>query len=182
MTLLNEIADYNESGSWGRLSEGWPEVTGDIAKTIYITANKTKLIPYGSYVLMSERGKYGATETVLRVHVDHIDTVNEFINKTNTLDALDAVYNEVRKELEFALNKFPTWPTRALDAVAVLNEEVGELNKEVLQMTYEPHKTNKDEIKKEAIQAAAMTFRFLLSLDDYDYIAGEQHSQSKVVI
>lgn len=88
-------------------------------------------------------------------------------------DIIDEVINEVGR----ATNKFPTWPTRALDAVAVLNEEVGELNKEVLQMTYEPHKTNREEIRKEAIQAAAMAIRFLMSLDKYDYSPTEQHKQ-----
>ena len=91
-------------------------------------------------------------------------------------DIIDEVLNEVGR----ATKKFPTWPTRALDAVAVLNEEVGELNKEVLQMTYEPHKTNKDEIKKEAIQAAAMAIRFLMSLDKYDYSPTAQHEQELI--
>lgn len=88
-------------------------------------------------------------------------------------DIISEVLNEVGK----ATNKFPTWPTRALDAVAVLNEEVGELNKEVLQMTYEPHKTDKEKIRTEAIQAAAMAIRFLMSLDKYDYSPTEQHEQ-----
>lgn len=87
------------------------------------------------------------------------------------------VIDEVLNELKAATNKFPTWPTRGLDAIAVLNEEVGELNKEVLQMTYEPHKTDRDKIKKEAIQSAAMAIRFLMSFDEYDYSAGEQHQQ-----
>lgn len=88
-------------------------------------------------------------------------------------DIIGEILNEVAK----ATNKFPTWPTRALDAVAVLNEEVGELNKEVLQMTYEPHKTDKEKIRREAIQAAAMSIRFLMSLDKYDYSPTDQHKQ-----
>jgi len=88
-------------------------------------------------------------------------------------DIIDEVINEVGR----AAVEFPIWPTRALDAVAVLNEEVRELNKEVLQMTYGPHKTNKDKIREEAIQTAAMAIRFLMSLDKYDYSPGTQHSQ-----
>jgi hypothetical protein len=107
------------------------------------------------------------------------DAIDAAVQHRATLGKLDKVYTDVKTELDFALRKFPTWPTRALDAVGVLNEEVGELNKEVLQMTYEPHKTDKDKIRKEATQAAAMALRFLLSLDEYDYAAGEQHSQSK---
>ena len=86
--------------------------------------------------------------------------------------------DDITDELDNAVNKFPTWPTRALDAVAVLNEEVGELNKDILQRTYEPNKgVTKDDIRKEAVQTAAMALRFILSLDQYDYSQGEQHDQ-----
>lgn len=70
--LLTEIADYDEDGSWGRMSEGWPGVRGDKAYDMYVFGNCVATIPYGSYVLMSEKGKYGAKETYLRVHADHI--------------------------------------------------------------------------------------------------------------
>lgn len=103
--------------------------------------------------------------------------MNDIIKHRKTLENCDSIYLKIRKELDSAIRKYPTWPTRGLDAVAVLNEEVGELNKEVLQMTYEPHKTDKEKIRNEAIQAAAMSLRFLISLDEYDYTAGEQHSQ-----
>jgi len=75
--------------------------------------------------------------------------------------------------------KFPTWPTDPLHAVAVLGEEFGELTKEVLQMSYEPSKTNAENVRKEAIQTAAMALRFVASLDDYIYKAGEQHRQKE---
>ena len=90
---------------------------------------------------------------------------------------IEDTISEVLKEVEKATSKFPTWPTRGLDAIGVLGEEVGELYKEVLQMTYEPHKTSKEDIRTEAIQSAAMAIRFLMSLDKYDYTPGEQHSQ-----
>jgi hypothetical protein len=73
VSLLTETADYNEPGSWGRMSEGWPEIRGDIALDLYVMANRTGVIPYGSYVLMSERGKYGAKESCLRVHAAHAE-------------------------------------------------------------------------------------------------------------
>ena len=80
-------------------------------------------------------------------------------------------------EVAKATNKFPTWPTDPIHAAAVLHEEVGELAKAVLQCTYEPHKSNRDEVRKEAIQTAAMALRFLMSLDVYEYSPGVQHKQ-----
>ena len=84
----------------------------------------------------------------------------------------------VWSELERAIAKFPTWPTDPLHALAVLGEEFGELTKDVLQMTYEPGKTNAENVRKEAIQTAAMALRFVASLDAYIYKAGEQHRQA----
>lgn len=71
--LLTETADYDEPGSWGRMSKGWPEIKGDDAPAMYVFANCAPTIPYGSYVLISEKGEYGATESCLRVHVEHIE-------------------------------------------------------------------------------------------------------------
>lgn len=73
MKLLTETADYDEPGSWGRASDGWPSITGDDAYAMYVFANCIQSIPYGSYVLMSQRGKYEATESRLRVHAGCID-------------------------------------------------------------------------------------------------------------
>lgn len=83
----------------------------------------------------------------------------------------------VELEMKRAVEKFPTWPTDPLHALAVLGEEYGELTKAVLQYTYEPHKTSLEEIRSEAIQTAAMAMRFLISLDDYCYTKSEQHKQ-----
>ena len=60
-------------------------------------------------------------------------------------------------------------------ALAVLGEEFGELTKDVLQMTYEPGKTNAENVRKEAIQTAAMALRFVASLDAYIYKCVEVH-------
>ena len=90
---------------------------------------------------------------------------------------LDEAIQLVREELTRAVTKFPTWPTDGLHATAILVEEAGELDKEVLQMTYEPHKSSREKIREEAIQSAAMALRFLLSLDIYEYKPGTQHAQ-----
>lgn len=90
------------------------------------------------------------------------------------------VIDQVMAEVERATVKFPTWPTDPLHALAVLGEEFGELTKEALQLTYEPHKTNKEKVRAEAIQTAAMALRFAMSLDKYIYKPGVQHPQYTV--
>ena len=78
MTLLTEHTDsYDEPGSWGRLSEEWPVIRGDIALELYRHANTSMCIPYGSYVLVSEKGQYGADESALRVHPDYIEQLRK---------------------------------------------------------------------------------------------------------
>jgi NTP pyrophosphatase (non-canonical NTP hydrolase) len=89
------------------------------------------------------------------------------------------ITDEIFEEVKRAMTKFPTWPTDPIHALAVVGEEYGELTKEVLQMTYEPHKTSYDEVRKEAVQTAAMALRFALSLGCYDFAAGPQHSQGE---
>jgi len=71
--LLTEATDYDEPGAWGRMSDGWPEIKGDDAWAMYVFANCAPTIPYGSYVLMSQKGKYGATESCLRVLAGRMD-------------------------------------------------------------------------------------------------------------
>lgn len=85
---------------------------------------------------------------------------------------------QVLAEVERATVKFPTWPTDPLHALAVLGEEFGELTKAMLQLTYEPHKTSKGEVRAEAIQTAAMALRLAMSLDVYEYKPAQQHSQA----
>lgn len=87
------------------------------------------------------------------------------------------IVDDVFEELKRAMTKYPQWPTDPLHALAVLGEEFGELTKDVLQMTYEPHKTNRDNVRMEAIQTAAMALRFAASLDVYEYQEGVQHDQ-----
>ena len=87
------------------------------------------------------------------------------------------VIAEVLAELQRATEKFPSWPTDPLHALAVLSEEYGELAKAMLQLTYEPHKSSKEEVRMEALQTAAMALRLVMSLDMYDYKRSEQHYQ-----
>jgi NTP pyrophosphatase (non-canonical NTP hydrolase) len=80
-------------------------------------------------------------------------------------------------EVGKATKKFPIWPTDPLHAVAILNEEVGELNQAILQTIYEPEKSDKYDVRDEAIQAGAMVIRFIMSLDRYNYNCSLQHEQ-----
>ncbi len=94
----------------------------------------------------------------------------------------DKAIKQILKELESAMGKFPTWPTDPFHALAILSEEVGELNQAVLQLTYEPDKVvtrklGEQAVREEAIQTAAMALRVLISLDKYEYKPSEQHVQ-----
>ncbi len=92
-------------------------------------------------------------------------------------DFAEPIYHEISKELERAIEKFPTWPTDPLHALAVLGEEYGELVKGMLQLVYEPNKTTIDATRREAIQTAAMVVRLIISLGAYEYEKSHQHSQ-----
>lgn len=82
-------------------------------------------------------------------------------------------------ELNRATAKFPTWPTDPLHALAILGEEFGELNKAVLQLTYEPHKSSQADVLMEAIQTAAMALRFIAGLPFYCYDPSIQYVQGR---
>jgi NTP pyrophosphatase (non-canonical NTP hydrolase) len=77
--------------------------------------------------------------------------------------------------LERAQSKHPSWPTDPLHAVAVVAEEVGELQQACLQTTYEGG--SPDRIREEALDVAASALRFLLSLDNYQPQPSPQHTQ-----
>lgn len=87
------------------------------------------------------------------------------------------IISEIESEIGKALVKFPTWPTRIIDAGNVVSEQGGELAKACLQVVYEPHKESLAGVRQEAIQTAAMCIRFLLSLEHYDLSPGPQHKQ-----
>jgi hypothetical protein len=90
-------------------------------------------------------------------------------------DALEAVNREVLRATE----KFPSWPTDPLHALAVVGEEFGELTQAVVEHTYEPEKSSLDDVRKEAIQLAAMAVRFIMSLEHYEYRPGARHGAEK---
>ena len=89
-------------------------------------------------------------------------------------EALQASCNELSR----AIKKFPEWPSDPFHALAVLQEEVGELAQALLQHNYEVDKKNKDDIHTEAVQVSAMALRFLLSLHEYRHVPSEQHKQN----
>lgn len=91
-------------------------------------------------------------------------------------DAAEAI-GKIVAELANATQKFPTWPTDPLHALAVLGEEFGELTKAMLQLTYEPDKTSAAHVRAEAVQTAAMALRLVMSLDRYEYMQCHQHYQ-----
>jgi len=91
--------------------------------------------------------------------------------------AMDKAIHEIVIELERAVEKFPRWPTDPLHAAAVLGEEFGELTKAILETIYEAPKSTEADVRKEAIQTAAMALRFVMSLNQYKYARGLQHVQ-----
>lgn len=116
-------------------------------------------------------------EPKVATHASEVTKPAQEVANDHTLQRPADMISSVWGELERALAKFPTWPTDPIHALAVLGEEFGELTKDVLQMTYEPGKTSAENVRKEAIQTAAMALRFVASLDAYIYKAGEQHRQ-----
>ncbi len=96
----------------------------------------------------------------------------------NPNSPIAALIPEIEAELAKATTKFPTWPTDPVHAAGVVGEEYGELQQAILEHTYEPHKSTKEDVRKEAIQVAAMAIRFLRSMDTYEFKPCAQHAQS----
>lgn len=105
------------------------------------------------------------------------EAIDVAVKHKRSMENAEKVVAEVMQELDDAIRKWPTWPTDPLHAQAILNEEVGELQQRVLQCCYEPDKSTKEDVLKEAKQTAAMALRFLVSLDTYEYNRCEQHHQ-----
>lgn len=122
-----------------------------------------------------ERGDSTPTRVVLRSYAwRHVAAAFDAENSPMTQPIHD-----VLSELSRATCKFPTWPTDPLHALAVLGEEFGELTKDMLQLTYEPHKTSPAKVRTEALQTAAMALRLYMSLDRYEYRPSTQHVQQR---
>jgi hypothetical protein len=98
----------------------------------------------------------------------------------NALDGLsfsERLYvRDVIQELKLARDKFPTWPNDPQHALGIVHEEVGELQKDVLQLMYEPNKGKTlEHVRAEALQVAAMALRFYFNLPKYAFAPGGQH-------
>lgn len=93
------------------------------------------------------------------------------------MDNVNKIIEEVKREISRAMEKFPTWPTDPLHALAILNEEVGELQQAALQRVYEPHKSDEEHVRRECIQVAAMALRFMASMNEYYWQPSSQHYQ-----
>jgi NTP pyrophosphatase (non-canonical NTP hydrolase) len=91
----------------------------------------------------------------------------------------ESITMQILEEVKRARGKFPQWPNDPLHAVSILNEEVGELNKAIYETIYEPEKSNHEDVREEAIQVAASSIRFLMSLDKYVYVSSVQHLQER---
>jgi hypothetical protein len=81
----------------------------------------------------------------------------------------------ILEEVAIASKKFPTWPTDAVHASAVVAEESGELTRAALQFNYE--NGGALSMMDEAIQTGAMAVRFLMSMEKYEITDTEQHRQ-----
>lgn len=73
------------------------------------------------------------------------------------------IAKEIKYELLRAIEKHPNYPKNKYEQLAILQEEVGEVTKAVLQLQQEG-KGNIDDIKAELIQSAAMCIRMLLNM------------------
>ena len=92
-------------------------------------------------------------------------------------EKLRVVLEEVILELKRATKKFPQWPTDPVHAVNIVAEELGELQREINQHVYSlTDDFDPTNLRTEAIQLAAMSLRFLLSMKEYKFTPAEQHT------
>ncbi|VFS54601.1 Uncharacterised protein [Leminorella grimontii] len=68
-------------------------------------------------------------------------------------------------ELTRASIAHPKWPTDAVHASAILNEEAGELTQAAIDFHF--YVDDRERMREEAIQVGAMVLRFLMNLDGY---------------
>ena len=165
----------SEVGSWTTVDS----VIDTVIKALpYAEMSRTETPP--RWMLLKEQIR----ETDQQMVADAVgsDVADRFFPDTTTTlhpDFVAIALQDVITEFYAASANFPQWPTDPLHALSIVQEEVGEVQKEVLQMCYEPHKSDREKVKKEAIQMAAMSLRFLLSLDAYVYAPGAQHEQNQ---
>lgn len=83
---------------------------------------------------------------------------------------MEGILDEILKELKRAKKKHPQWPDHIVARAAIVGEEAGELIRASLNYKYEKAETGPDqelqieEMRKEAIQTAAICIRFIESL------------------
>ncbi|RPE05520.1 hypothetical protein EGT74_24355 [Chitinophaga lutea] len=82
----------------------------------------------------------------------------------------NTIITDILLELRAAKRKQPTWPDHIVARAAMVAEEAGELLRASLQYKYEPllfldNEGMRAEMRKEAIQTAAMCLRFIEALD-----------------
>lgn len=68
----------DESGSWASMSEGWPS-TKKHAYSKYIFLNKSNLLEYGSWVLISDNELRVETKKKLKLLNENYDVVRKYI-------------------------------------------------------------------------------------------------------
>lgn len=123
-------------------------------------------------------GKNGPLGPLALIDAEHLAALCDLALRGLDTEHRPLAMDDVMREVSRATAKFPTWPTDPLHAVAVVGEEFGELTKAALQEVYEPHKNDRGDVRKEAVQTAAMAIRFIMSLDRYEYTPLAQHEQS----
>ena len=88
--------------------------------------------------------------------------------------AVNEVLHQIGREVIAASRKFPDFPPNsksAWKAQTIIAEEAGEIAKEMLHFTDEPHKgATLEGIRQEAIQTAAMCVRFVQALDNNELV------------
>lgn len=88
-----------------------------------------------------------------------------------TSGEVKGLVSEVLDELAAAEGAWPGWPQDAIHGAAVLAEEAGEVVQAALQLTYrhammtEGQRTQREHLREELLQTAAMALRNLVALD-----------------
>ncbi|GKX57636.1 hypothetical protein SOASR030_37480 [Leminorella grimontii] len=100
--------------------------------------------------------------------------LEELFDRWNRRDGIDTPSMETHiaplvsllvGELTRASIAHPKWPTDAVHASAILNEEAGELTQAAIDFHF--YVDDRERMREEAIQVGAMVLRFLMNLDGY---------------
>lgn len=93
-------AAYDEDGSWGRLSEGWPETPYTPGK--FLLCTKAAIVPYGKYVVVGAKGNhpYDYSEAVIRCATKALR------------DRLEEVYHNMFVECHRYIVEETLWPKK----------------------------------------------------------------------